>query len=323
MVAGDEVRVSRRPVPGTALSVSSIGLALDPVGAGNPTFDQRTVATLRSARSRGVTAFEVVEGAGSLRAERLLGQAFPSADPDLVVILGRSVSSLAEERTRGSPASPQDVLEHRLRSSVLESATRIGPLPVGLIAWRHEPESGVTLADVTDALERLRSTGLFAGWALSATDDGTLPEAAAAGTAARPELFTGAFSPLEPGLLGSLGERASRGPVGFFARDPLGSGRLDGTRFAESIADRRPDARPLNVRELRREFDPVLRLGFLTEGHRRTLAQASLQFVLRWPWVCAALVPLPSPERLDELLRAETTPPLSEGEVDRLLARSP
>jgi aryl-alcohol dehydrogenase-like predicted oxidoreductase len=135
-------------------------------------------------------------------------------------------------------------------------------------------------------------------------------------------LYFGSLSPLDRGLLDLLTENAMRTRLGFFAHDPLSRGKLDGTRFARSIADRRPDTPPSSIRELQREFDPVLGLGFLTAEGRRTLAQGTLQFVLRWPWVCSALVPLPAPERLDELVRTESVPPLSDAEVERLLSFS-
>jgi aryl-alcohol dehydrogenase-like predicted oxidoreductase len=74
------------------------------------------------------------------------------------------------------------------------------------------------------------------------------------------------------------------------------------------------------LRQLHRDFDPVLRLGFLTDSRERTLAQASLQFLFHWPWVASVLVPLPSPERLEEFLAASSRPPLTDEEVDRALA---
>jgi aryl-alcohol dehydrogenase-like predicted oxidoreductase len=136
----------------------------------------------------------------------------------------------------------------------------------------------------------------------------------------RPALLSGSFSLLELGLLSPLAERSTQGPIGFFARDPLGSGRLDGSRFDRSLANRRPEAGPVDVGVLRREFAPVLELDFLTEGGRRTLAQASLGFVLRWPWTCATIVPLPSPERLNDLLAADQAPAITDAEADRVLA---
>jgi aryl-alcohol dehydrogenase-like predicted oxidoreductase len=197
------------------------------------------------------------------------------------------------------------------------------PQAVGLLEWHQDPDSSQGLPEVIGALDRLRSEGAIAGWVLHVLQDGSLTGTEPGGVAGRVTLFSGSLSPLNRRLLSPLAERAAGGPTGFIARDPFGGGRLDGTRFAQSAAHRRPDVRPDSVRELQREFDPVLRLGFLTEGRRRTMAQAALQFVLHWPWVCSVVVPIPSPERMDELTLTETTPPLSEREIDRILAVAP
>lgn len=290
---------------------------------GTPASDRRAVAVLQKARSLGVTTFQLPATSVSRRAERLLTTAFPSADDKLVLLVERSVPTLAQEAGGGMAGPPEGALEERLRRSVRECAERLHPLGVNLLQWRHAPDAYPPLEEVVEVLERLRREGAYGGWTLSVPSDGPLPRAGRATALGGAALYSGPFSLLNPALLRPLSERAQTGLIGLFAEDPFGGGRLDGSRFAESVADRRPGARPANLRELQREFDPVLRLGFLTEGHRRTMAQASLRFVLQWPWVCSALVPLPSPERLVELAGAEATPPLSEGEVARLLALFP
>ncbi|MGA8302320.1 MAG: aldo/keto reductase [Thermoplasmata archaeon] len=319
MAAPGGSRISRRPVPGTVQSASSIGFRIDVPFTAPPSADQRAIALLAQARSFGVTTFDVAPGTGSGRAERLIAAAFPTADPDLLVLVGRSLASLASDGTSDHPPSDGAFVE-RLRSSILDSTNRLHPQGVGLLEWRQDPDSSVRLREVIDALDRLRSEGAVGGWVLHVPPNGSLTGAAPDEIGKRVTLLSGAFSPLDRRLLFPISERASEGPTGFLARDPFGSGRLDGTRFAGSATHRRPDVRPDSVRELQREFDPVLRLGFLTEGRRRTLAQAALRFVLHWPWVCSCIVPIPSPERMDELTLTESTPPLSEGEVDRILA---
>ena len=315
--------ISQRPVVGTSLRCSSIGFALDRSASGMPTLDRRTVALLKRARSLGVTTFQVPEGSRSRSAERLLTTAFPSVDDELLVLTVRSLSSLAEEGGEGARRATEEALEERLQRSIRESTARLRPHRVDLLLWRHDPATGIPLEDVVDVLERLRNEEAYAGWILSIPPGSTSLPGGFRDPARGAPLYSGVLSVLNHSLLGPLSERAVAGPVGLFAEDPFGEGRLDGTRFAVSVADRRPDTRPLNLRELQREFAPVVKLGFLTEGRRRTLAQASLRFVLRWPWVCSAVIPLPSPERLGELARTEATPPLSDSEVARLLALTP
>ncbi len=266
-----------------------------------------------------MNTFALPAGAGAARAERLLAAALPTEDPDCVVLAPRSFSSLAESSARSSSAPDVD-FEAGLRRSLEASNRRLSPQHVGLLEWRLEPVGGPSLPDAVSAFERLRSQAVVTAWVLALAPGAPPSEPSFEDSSARTSLYSGALSILEPRETGALAERAAApGPFGFFARDPLGGGRLDGSRFVASMADRRPDAPPVPVRELRLEFDPVLRLGFLTAGRPRTLAQSALQFLYRWPWVCSALVPLPSPERLPELLRAATTPALTDSEVARIL----
>jgi aryl-alcohol dehydrogenase-like predicted oxidoreductase len=274
---------------------------------------------LRTARSRGVTTFEIPEGPGSVRAERQVATAFPGPDKECLVLVERSFSSLVDEGARAPPVTGEATVEARLRRSIRDSELRLRPQSIGILEWRQEADSGLSLADAVVILDVLRSEGLFAGWALTLPPDGTLPAPPEFRTGRAP-LFAGFLSLLQPRSAGPFTERAKFGPMGVFVRDPLGGGRLDGTRFSRSIGDRTPESRPVDLRELHREFDPVLRLGFLTTGRGRTMAQAALQFLYHWPWVCSALVPIPGPERLEELARSEATPPFSEDDIERVLS---
>jgi aryl-alcohol dehydrogenase-like predicted oxidoreductase len=313
-------RIPRRSIPGTTLESSLLGITLTPGEMASPASDDRAVALLAAARSRGVTTIELPDGPGARHGERLVARAFAPEGPECTLLLGRSLTSLAGEGARSDAAILATDLESRLRRSIEASAERVSPQRVGILEWSHDSESDVPLADAIDALRRLRAGGTIAGWALHLPPGAALPPRAGSASDGGAELFCGGLSALDPRLARAMSERADVGPLGFFARDPFGAGRLDGSRFAASVADRRPDARPANVRELRREFDPVLRLAFLTERTGRTLAQAALQFVYRWPWVCSALVPLPAPERLEELARSGSVPPLSDAEVERILS---
>jgi aryl-alcohol dehydrogenase-like predicted oxidoreductase len=322
-IVGQESQVSRRAVTGTSLATSSIAFTVDPPPLATPSADRRTVALLQGARARGVTTFDVAGARHARRAEHLLSTAFPADDPDLVVLLGRSVSILSQERGDSRSVAETGDLESRLRASIEESAERLHPQKVGLVEWDHTSDPPSATPPVAEALTRLRTTGVVKGWVLAIPPDGSLSTTESEVTAGGPGLFSGTLSALETRLLFPMADRAAQNPTGFFARGPFGSGRLDGSRFDRSLADRPPGFGPSPLRELQREFDPVLRLGFLTEGRRRTLAQASLGFVLRSPWVCSVVVPLPLPERLDELLAAEQAPPFSDEEAQRVLKLAP
>jgi aryl-alcohol dehydrogenase-like predicted oxidoreductase len=310
--------ISRRPIPGTNLSASRLGFSIEPAEGLTPTGEERSVALLRAARKCGVTTFRIPDGAGARRAVRLVAAALPASDPEVVVVLAHSFTSLANEGARDMAGGAAADFEGRLRQSLQTASTRLAPHRVDLLEWSHESDSGLELSEVREVLDRLRTEGHFQAVSMRLSAD-EVDTAGTVETPAAPRLLSGDLSALDHRHLTYLDRAAATGSLGFFALDPLSSGRLDGSRFAAAIGNRHPDAPPVSVRELRKDAQPVLRLGFLTEGHRRTLAQASLQFLFHWTWVCSALVPLPSPERLDELVAVERSAPLSESEVEAVL----
>jgi aryl-alcohol dehydrogenase-like predicted oxidoreductase len=310
--------VPRRGVPGTGLELSVLGIDLDPERIGPPSADERTSVFLRRARQRGITTFRVLAGPARPRVERLLSTALPGADPSVVRIGARSFSELVREGAR-SEDPPGPDLSSRLEQSLRESAARLGGTGYRILEWEFEPGSGPSISEATGMLTDLRAHGSIDAFALppeAAGEEGSSPAA----DRVSPALRTGALSLLDTRWATVLEAEARRRATGFLAHDPFAGGRLDGTAIGAAAGDRRPDSPPRSVRELHLEFDPVLRFEFLTRSHDRTLAEAALQFVLRWPWVTSVLVPLPSPERFDGLLRALNAPPLTDPELERVFA---
>jgi hypothetical protein len=98
--------------------------------------------------------------------------------------------------------------------------------------------------------------------------------------------------------------------------NPHADGRLDGRWLSEGTLSTGGTPHPLGFAELQRAYAPLLPLGFLTEGHRRTLAQAAVAFV-------QAVGAVPSVRvrdlrQLDELADAGRFPPLSAEEMARI-----
>lgn len=315
----DPPPMERRPVPGTRLRTSPLAVRLDASPTAFPEPDEAVVARIARVRRGGITTFEVGTGPHSARVERWLARAFPSEDEDLAILADRSSEGLAQEEGAAHPPATNDTLERLLRRSISASASRLSPHAIDLLVWHSRPEDPDGDARAHRALEQLRTEGVVQGWIHRIGPADRLPPTSES-RAAPPPLYAGPLSVLDHRLLGALEERSARTPFGFFADDPLGRGRLDGSEFGRSLAERAPGEPPRTVAELQREFDPVLRLAFLTGGSRRTLAQASLRFALHWPWVCSAIVPLPPPERLAELERWAVVPELSDEEIARIAA---
>ncbi len=299
--------ISTRPIPGTRRSASSIGFLLDAGHLRSVGGVDRLVALLRRARALGVTTFELPSGAGADALERAVATAFPDPDPSLTILSERSSDDLSGRRPAGDPASGGPIA-----TALVDSHRRMRPHSIHLIDWVAREED-----DPADLAELSR---LVADRKVDA-----VVHRLGAPSRAEPTPGPGALWSAPVSLLDDRAERrlaglAETASIGVFARDPLDGGRLDGRRLTDAVGTRRPDAGPVRLRELEQEFAPVLALGFLTEGHRRTLAQAAIRYALRWPWVCSVLVPLPAPERLAEILSAESVPPISDQELERLAA---
>lgn len=303
-----------RRLPGASLSLSALTIALDPPAVAPAAADAQAVALLRRARERGVTTFDVARARFPPRAERLIASAFSRPDPELAVIVGRSVESLATERGVADRTAPGDSVGDALETSLGQSRRRLYPAPVSIVEW--DPDAGENSRSSAPPSMPTLPEGKAPGpcWAIRlAPSETRLPESPCS-----PELFVGELSLLDEGVASLFDSRAPGTPASLIARNPFSDGRLDGSRFAAASMPGTPGEGPVDVRRLHEEFDPVLRLGFLTEGHRRTLAQAALRFVLGWPWVVTCVIPLPPPERFDEILGFATCPPLSDDELSRL-----
>jgi hypothetical protein len=185
----------------------------------------------------------------------------------------------------------------------LPSAPRPGPFPrevVGLApAWgsggpdeRHRGATGV----------RYRELGAAEAGAVGAARAG-----------ARWVAVPG--SVLDAARLVPLAEEIRAAGARILLTNPHADGRLDGRWLAEGLGADTRRTRPLELGELERSYGPVLALGFLTEGRRRTLPQAAVAFAL-------AIGAVPSVRfrdvgQLDAFGRPESVVPLTPEELAR------
>lgn len=306
--------IGLRRIPGTARSVSALTISVDPPAVAPPSADARTVALLRRARDFGVTSYDVAGSRFPERAERLVATAFPTADAELGVIVGRSLDSLGSERRSTDGSRPPENLVAALEASLEQSRRRLAPVDISVLEW--DPGTDTTTSGSSDTLPSpppdVGTSGLQRAvpirWPTTALPRVRAPSA----------LYSAELSLLHHEVDALFEPVSAEGRVGLIARNPFSDGRLDGSRFAATARPTGPGAGPIDVRHLHQEFDPVLRLGFLTDGRRRTLAQAALHYVLVRPWVVTAVVPLPNPERFEEIFGFGSSPPLDPEELGRL-----
>jgi aryl-alcohol dehydrogenase-like predicted oxidoreductase len=310
----NSAQIERRPVAGASVETSALGLVVDPSPSAPPSADRLLVAQLQKARKLGFTTYDIATARSPARAVRLLTAAFGEHDPDLLTVFGpptlaaRSPSSRSRAPPRLGTVGP----EADFSASIMEFSFPLKRLGSVIVDWdptSSTPASGEEFAGV---LNQLVESHAIDNWSLRLQPGADLPTPTRSDPR-RPVSVE--LSLLEHRQLEPLAKRyqTTRGAV--LVRNPFADGRLDGTRFSATLADRRPRSTPVDLRSLSAEFAPVLALAPLTRSHRRTLAQAAIQYVVRWPWVASVLLPLPSPERWDELCAALNAPSLEDDEL--------
>jgi aryl-alcohol dehydrogenase-like predicted oxidoreductase len=315
MPTSDPRSVPSRRVDGLPLSLSLLGFTVVPPPAPSPTGDRAVVQRLRRARRAGVTTFDVGGSQEPARAELLLAEAFPTPDPEIAVVVGRRAEDMSAriEVDRQSLEGPDGSAE-RLRRSVEESRRRLSPLQIAIVEWSGGLEDD--LAHLGPAPLGPSGPGTPLIYQRLAGPSPRIP--ARDPEPGWPLLLSGTLSLLEPQLSRTLNDLGTTGRLSFLAHDPLAGGRLDGTRFSAFGIERGPESGPTRLRDLEAEFAPVLRLGHLTRSGERTLAQAAIQYVSHWTWVSSVITPLPTGERLEEVLGTFDAPPLREDELGRV-----
>ncbi len=312
--------IEHRSVGGRSYGFSAISLDLADVPVSSAHDRAVAVAELRRARAVGVTTFDLVNAHDPPVLERLLSEAFPSDDPDLVAILG--VRGFGRgPASRSAPERPPltgESVSAALRTSLAESLERLGRDRKVVVDWRPRRGSLPSEAVVPDLL-RLRDEGVILDVAFGI--DTAVP--GSTGTAgAGSGLASVVLTLIETDALGRAEPRFLPPPY-WIARDVFAGGRLDGSALQGFAGRPGPGAGPHGIRDLQEAFEPVLRLGFLTKERPRTMAQSALRFVLGWPWVVTASVPMPPPERFEEILGYAASPPLERAEIARVLALRP
>lgn len=288
-------------------SASILGLSLDsPFGRFRPS-EPVTHRLIELAQRSGVRLFDSADSDYPARTEALMGRV-SRFDPGTVWLVGRSPALLGLHSAQRPGSEGAAALGSKLQDSLKQIPAR--PDLAIWVQWNgltSHPEwdriAWETLAD-------LETTGVLAG----SCSRETTPHRSGTGLPPVPPSD-------ELSLLDRRWDPTLRTPgvkAGFIARNPLASGLLDGSRWDRSLRDAGTFRPPTPLRGLQAEVGPVLDLGFLTSSGHRTLAQAALRYVASLPGVASILVPLPAPERLEELLEFGRTPRLTDEEEARI-----
>jgi aryl-alcohol dehydrogenase-like predicted oxidoreductase len=297
--------------------VSEIGLGLWPAGGsivlgGAPTGyglvpESEAIRGIRRGLDLGVNFFDASDSYGLGRAERLLGRA--TADRRGQVVLATKAGWVAD----GAERWIADLSREHLVAAAERSRKRLGVDVIDVFQLHASPTPEETEATL-DALDELktRQTIRLAGASVGAD--------LAAGkrllATRRLDVLQIHYNLLSQGAAELFDEARGQG-VGIIASIPLAYGFLGGryTRTTRFAAD---DWRSrLTPDEVTTRVERVQEFRFLSSPGVRSMAHASLQFVLGHPAVSTTIPGFRSEEQVEDLVDALHAPRLSDIELAR------
>lgn len=310
-----------RRLGSTDLQLSEVGFGVWTLTTGwwGKVEESEAIKMLHRALDLGITFYDTADTYGDGYGETLLARAF-EGQKDEVVIATKFGYDIYSPREHAQGERKQRWDAEFVRMACDRSLKRLGTDCIDL--WQlHNPRMDALrddrLWDVLDDLtaeDRIRHVGVALGPAIGWREEGlaVLKERRVASVQT-------VYNALEQDPARDFFPVANAREAGILVRVPHSSGLLEGNLTPDTRFDAR-DHRSFRPREwLTEGLRKVERLGFLTEGRRRTMGQAALQFVLAEPSVATVLPNIYSVEQLDEFAAAPEKPPLSLEEVKRVV----
>jgi len=297
----------------TDLKVSEVGFGAWAIGGnahGNsygPTDDKQSLAAIEKAMELGCNFFDTADVYGHGHSEELLGQALGEHRSEVII-----ATKVGGDFYHGAPRMNfnPDYLEFALG----KSCERLGSDYVDLYQLHNPPIQLVKDGRVFKTLEKLKATGKIRHYGISIHD----PQE---GLLAMRDRELGAiqvaFNLLRQEAKNQLFREAIKNNVGIIAREPLANGFLAGKLNAESSflqGDIRHNFPPDYISQLTLAAD---KLRFL-ESNSRTLAQATIRFVLDHKEVSTVIPGVKTREQVEEDLVSPESPPLTGEELLRI-----
>ena len=250
--------------------------------------DAVSLRAIEAAYEAGITFFDTSDAYGTGRSETLLGKAF-KAKRDRVVIATKGGNRTVDGRW------VKDFSKAWILRALDASLARLGTDYADLYQL-HSPRATTDYRDEAfEALETLKAQGKIRSYGVSVGPAAHGPWVI---RNTRADTIQVVYNLLEREPEQELLSLAQAQGVGIIARVPLASGFLTG-KFTPDVTFPANDHRattyaPEKIREM---VGQVARLGFLTEGRHKTLAQAALQYCLAHPAVSTVIPGAKTPEQ--------------------------
>jgi aryl-alcohol dehydrogenase-like predicted oxidoreductase len=270
--------------------------------------DARSVRALEAAFDAGVNFYDTSDAYGAGHSEMLIGRAFQSKRDQIVI-----ASKVGNRTIEGKwiKEFSKAWIPQALEASLKRLATDYIDL--------YQLHSPTNIADYTDeafeALEAFKAQGKIHYYGVSVGPAAHGPWVI---RNTRADTIQVIYNLLDRDPERELLPLAQQENVGIIARVPLASGFLTG-KFSSTITFAPNDhrAKTYAPEKVAQMVSQVQQLGFLTQGNRKTMAQAALQYCLSHPAVSAVIPGAKTPDQARTNASASDETLLTADEVRR------
>jgi aryl-alcohol dehydrogenase-like predicted oxidoreductase len=318
-----------RKLGGTDLAVSEVGFGLWTVGTTMWGIKDEAVGIrlLQRALDLGITFYDTADVYGDGLGETLLAKAFPGKRDDLVIATKFGYDFYSHPGVQpGQRERPQDWSPAYVRKACERSLARLATDRIDFYQL-HNPRVDTLLRDDLFAeLERLKAEGKIRhyGATLGPAIDLRQVKEARVSVVKRRMPVQIIYNLLEQQIGQPLIAPATAGGIGLLVRVPHSSGLLEG-RYSRDTTFDQSDHRFFRVSSDARKrawldegLKKVDKLAFLTEGGRRTIAQAAIRWILAEPCFASVLPNIYEEAQVEEFAAASGVADLSREELDRV-----
>jgi aryl-alcohol dehydrogenase-like predicted oxidoreductase len=306
-------RMKYRNLGGSGLRISEIGFGAWAIGGnahGNsygPTDDMTSIDAVQKALELGCNFFDTADVYGHGHSEEILVQAL-KGQRESVIIATKVGGDFYHDPPR------MNFHPDYLESALAKSCERLGTDYVDLYQLHNPPIQLVKNRRVFESLEKLKESGKIRHYGISIHNP---QEGVVAMREGKPAAIQVVYNILRQEAKNELFKIAQDNHVGIIAREPLANGFLSGKFKADSTfppGDIRHNFPQDYVRSLAYASE---QLRFL-ESKTRTLAQASLRFVLDHKEVSTTIPGAKTLQQTEENMRAADISSLTGEELLRI-----
>lgn len=274
--------------------------------------DAVSLRAIDAAFDAGVTFFDTADAYGAGRSEILIGKALQSKRDQVVI------ATKVGNRTSADGKWLKDFSKRWIEEAIDASLARLRMDCVDLYQLHSATDTADYRGETFEALEGLKAKGKIRFYGISVGPAAHGPWVI---RNTRADVIQVVYNMLDREPEQELLPLAQAQGVGIIARVPLASGFLTG-KFTADVAFLATDhrSRTYPPEKIRENVAQVAKLGFLTQGKAKTLAQAALQYCLAHPAVSAVIPGAKTPEQARANAAASDGVLLTADEVTRARA---